>query len=122
MLNKTIGENFKRYRKAAGLKQSEIAEIINVSNDTITRLERGKSIPGIETLIDISKTLNVPLDYFITGESRENLIFSSVVFVERIKELSDGELTEINEILKLMFEHFNLRGTPLKAIEEKAQD
>lgn len=48
-------------RKAKGLSQEELAEKIDKTVDTISSIERGLSSPRIETAIELSKVLDVPL-------------------------------------------------------------
>ncbi|MCL1820998.1 MAG: helix-turn-helix domain-containing protein [Oscillospiraceae bacterium] len=106
-----FGENVKRYRKLAGLKQNELAERLNISIGMIGRIERGKSLPGLETANEMAKILNVPLDYFVCDESRDNLIFASVVFVEKLKNLDDLELKAVKNVLQSAFEIINSSDT-----------
>ena len=42
-----IGENIKKFRKAKGLTQSELAELIGESRVTVTRYENGKRSPSL---------------------------------------------------------------------------
>ncbi len=44
---KSIGKAIAKYRKAANLSQSQLAEIIGVSNDAISRMERGTIVLNV---------------------------------------------------------------------------
>lgn len=52
----------KEYRKKIGMKQSELAEAVDVRRETIGNLERGKYNPSLRLAWNIAKTLGVPLD------------------------------------------------------------
>lgn len=64
-----VPENMKVTLKVAreikGLKQSEAAELIGVSTDTLGNYERGKSYPDIPVLRRIEKVYGVSYDKLI---------------------------------------------------------
>lgn len=60
-VEKLIGEQIARLRKERELTQSQLAELIDVSTETISRLERGVSIPSIRTLEKISTALHISM-------------------------------------------------------------
>lgn len=55
----------KMARELKGLKQSEAAEKIGVSVDTLGNYERGKSYPDIPTLRKIEEVYGIPYDRLI---------------------------------------------------------
>ena len=55
----------KTARELSGLKQSEAAEIIGVSTDTLGNYERGKSYPDIPVLRKIERAYGVPYEQLI---------------------------------------------------------
>jgi transcriptional regulator with XRE-family HTH domain len=64
-VNRAIGGRIAKLRRHRGLTQAELAEAIGVANETISRLERGVSVPSLNTLEEISRSLDVPLkDFF----------------------------------------------------------
>lgn len=54
--------HLKKYRVEAGLTQEELAEKVNVRRETIIRLEAGKYNPSLKLSMDISRSLNVPIE------------------------------------------------------------
>ena len=56
------------YRTLRGLTQAQLAEIINVSPDTLGRVERGKynNNISISMLLDIAMGLNIELATLVT--------------------------------------------------------
>jgi transcriptional regulator with XRE-family HTH domain len=60
-VEKLIGSQIARIRKEREITQAELAETIDVTVETISRLERGISIPSLKTLENISSALHVPL-------------------------------------------------------------
>lgn len=70
-----FSENLKRIRESKGLKQSDIAKGINVSDRTISMWERGKMIPSLDAAIKIASLLGVSLDELV--EDEETFIFQA---------------------------------------------
>ena len=68
MINKNFSSRISQLRKEADLKQEELAKAINVSQDTISMMERGKRLASMEVLLSLADYFNVSLDY-ITGQS-----------------------------------------------------
>lgn len=64
-LNKIIGENLRRERIASGVTQKEIAEKVGYSEKSISKWESGGGVPGIETLITLSKIFNTDINALV---------------------------------------------------------
>lgn len=67
----TIGEKIAKQRKEKGLTQSQLAEMISVSNKTISRWETGEGYPEISLLVPLAKALGVSTDYLLKDASDE---------------------------------------------------
>lgn len=56
---------FKQERERNGLTQSELAELLGVSQQTISKYENGSREPDLENLIRMSKIFHVTTDYLL---------------------------------------------------------
>ena len=56
-----LSENIRRFRKARGLRQEELAERVHVVRQTVSKWENGLSVPDAEQLRDLAAVLNVPV-------------------------------------------------------------
>ncbi len=65
-----IGLRVKSARRAAGLTQEQLAEALGRAVETISNIERGHALPGLESLDQIARVLNVPLTSFLEGYDR----------------------------------------------------
>ncbi len=65
-----IGEKIKKFREIRGLSQSELGNILNVTNRAVSKWENGKSYPSIELLQPLAEALNVSVITLI-GEIKE---------------------------------------------------
>lgn len=70
-INKNIGENLKKIRKARNLTIDDLSGSANVSKSMISEIERGIRNPSITIVWNLANTLKVPLNYLLKGESTE---------------------------------------------------
>jgi len=61
MLVKTLGERIKKRRKELSITQPHLAELANVSTNTLYKLERGQGNPSIEVLNKLAQVLGMEL-------------------------------------------------------------
>ena len=63
--HRTFGEKLKEARKAEKMTQEQLADILSVSRQAITKWESDKGIPDVENLKLISQALSVSIDYLL---------------------------------------------------------
>lgn len=63
--NRTLGFNIKIERLRKRLTQFTLAELVNVSESTISLIERGQQTPSIFLVYDIAKVLDVDINIFL---------------------------------------------------------
>jgi len=56
---KRLGREIAERRKACGFTQDEVAGLVNVDAETISRIERGAVSPSVERLFEIAAALGV---------------------------------------------------------------
>lgn len=68
--------NFNQLRKSLNLTQVEVAEKMNINQTTISKWEKNKAIPSLETMKKLAETLQVDvneiLNCFIEKTKKEN--------------------------------------------------
>lgn len=58
----------KDYRENKGISQGKLADLCNVSRQTINAIENDKYDPSLQLAFDLAKTLGVTVDYlFLNG-------------------------------------------------------
>lgn len=62
-----IGKRIQQRRKVLGYTQEQLAEMMNVSVQMVSNLERGNKAIRIDNLINLSSILQVSTDYILTG-------------------------------------------------------
>lgn len=95
-----LNENIKAVRKTKGFSQEELAIKLNVVRQTVSKWERGLSVPDSEMLISISEVLETPV---------------GVLLGETVKEDAPDDLKAISEKLEVI----NLQLARQKAAKRK---
>lgn len=65
-----LAEILKEKRHALKLTQQEVADELNVTRQTVSSWEVGKSIPDIYSLIHLSELYDISLDYMLKGDTQ----------------------------------------------------
>jgi Predicted transcriptional regulators len=61
----TVGENIRRYRKAKGLTQKALGQIVGVAPNTVTQWENGTNAPKMPQLKKLAGALDVEVINFL---------------------------------------------------------
>ena len=65
----SFSENLKQIRKEHNLSQEELAELLDVSRQAVSKWEQGQGYPEVEKLLLLSSKLNVSLDALMSVET-----------------------------------------------------
>lgn len=63
-----IAGNIGQLRRASGMTQLELAELLNYSDKAVSKWERGESIPDVPTLKMLADHFGVSTDYFLRAD------------------------------------------------------
>ena len=88
-----IGQRIQIRRKQRGYTQEQLAELMNVSIQMVSNLERGNKAIRIDNLIKLSEILEVSTDYILTGKETADDIEA---LNTRIEQLSERDRKMIN--------------------------
>lgn len=68
-LTQVFGANLAHQRRAKGISQEHLAALVGVSNNTVSRIERGRQAPSIQVAERLAGALGIsPLALFGTGK------------------------------------------------------
>lgn len=65
----TLGQKLRKIRSKFGLSQEQLAEVINVSRQAITKWENDDGLPDVSNLQEISEVFGVTVDYLLNDDS-----------------------------------------------------
>ncbi|ULO07051.1 helix-turn-helix transcriptional regulator [Paenibacillus sp. 19GGS1-52] len=64
-----IGVRIKQLRKSHSMSQATFASHIDISQGTLSEIERDKFYPSVETVVSISKVFGVKTDWLLRGDN-----------------------------------------------------
>lgn len=62
-----LKEKIAEQRKRAGLSQEQLAELLGVTRQSVSKWELGDAVPEIEKVLQMSSLFAVPTDYLLKG-------------------------------------------------------
>lgn len=88
-----IGDRIGQRRKELGLTQERVADLMGVSIQMISNLERGNKAIKIDNLIKISDILGISTDYILTGKHTFN---DHNIMLLKLAKLSEDDFDMID--------------------------
>ena len=97
----SFAENLQTIRKNNQLSQEELAEMLGVSRQAVSKWELGEGYPEVEKLIILSNKLNVSLDSFMGGSIPKNEPQgSSRSGIIRIVSPKEGVIMDVSKVMR----------------------
>jgi transcriptional regulator with XRE-family HTH domain len=99
-----IHNKVKDLRNEKGWSQKELAEKLDIHPVNMTRLEQGKSMPSVDTLIRLSDIFNVSIDYLLSDEvmQKDSAILKDKELLEafaKVERMEDKTKELVKEFL-----------------------
>lgn len=88
-----LSENIKAYRKAKGLSQQELAIKLNVVRQTVSKWEKGLSVPDSEMLLLLAEMLDVSVSMLL-GEAVSSEQAPTLQSLAEKLEILNGQFAE----------------------------
>lgn len=93
-----LRRNLKLFRKKAGFTQRDVADRLNVSEQTVARWEIGTRVPSIEHLEKLAELYGVEVaDFFKTVDEQEIALQR---IINRLKKLSSDKKEKVYKLLE----------------------
>lgn len=70
MNTQKVGEQIAALRKAKGLTQNDLGERLGVTFQSVSKWERGETLPDTAILVDLADVLETTVDFILTGGER----------------------------------------------------
>ena len=84
-------ENLTYLRKKANLSQEQLAELLDLTRQAVSKWESGQSMPDAEKLLQLSEVFQVPVDQLLKTlepsppkEKKENHLYVILTFVSLV--------------------------------------
>ncbi len=92
-----FAENIRKIRKEKGLSQEELAQIMDVSRQAVSKWEQGDGYPEVEKLLQLSRKLSVSLDALMAAEMTQES--SPVTGSITITSLHENVVTTCDKVM-----------------------
>lgn len=94
---KECGKRIQKFRQEMNLSQEQLAEKLNVSQNTIAKIESGLRRPSIDFLIELSMFFKTSMSFLVLGVNPEN------VEKESTKREIDEAIGKIDQMIETLF-------------------
>lgn len=95
-----MGSRIRLRRKELLLKQTTLAEILEISNNHMSSIESGKQKPSLDIFIKLCDSLRVTPDYLLLGNMHSHNVTQDIVDGLRLCSKEDIDL--LREIVAIM--------------------
>lgn len=117
-MNYITGNTIKKLREKKGITQKELADMISVSDKTVSKWETNKGLPDIRISEELAKALGVSLPELLTGDLKINGNISG-----NMKKVKFYVCPVCGNVITAVGEgHFSCCGIPLPCLDAEAQD
>lgn len=97
-----IGKRIATIRKRQRLSQEQLAEKADISNNYLSHIETSRSIPSLETLMNICIALDITPDQLLLGSSSgQNDYFVSDI-AQKLTQCTDSEKRIIFNMIDIL--------------------
>lgn len=103
----SFGENLRNVRKKKNITQEDLAEILGVSRQAISKWESDNGYPETEKLLVISEVLNISIDSLLHGGSTLD-VKQEIAEVESVKASNKLYIIDANKRKLAAFEEFGI--------------
>lgn len=107
-LAKSIGRAIAKYRQNAGLTQAQVAEILNISNEAVSRMERGSIMPTVARLIQLANIFACEAADLLT-ESSNLVADQSKRLAILLSTLNESERSALLDIIESVV-HWHIKN------------
>ena len=93
----TLGEKIAKQRKELNYTQEQLADILGVSRQSISKWESDIAYPETDKLIELGKLFDCSMDYLLKEEIAEKNGGQTSGFTEKVEELGRKVMTDKNK-------------------------
>jgi len=88
-LAKTVGKAIARHRQVCNLTQEEVAELLGIGNEAVSRMERGLVMPTIARLVELAQVFQCEASDLLTEVSTRSV--DQAQYLERLLSRLDSQ-------------------------------
>ena len=93
----TLGEKIAKQRKELNYTQEQLADVLGVSRQSISKWESDIAYPETDKLIELGKLFDCSMDYLLKEDVTEKNGAQASGFTEKVEEISRKVMTDKNK-------------------------
>ncbi|MCM1567971.1 MAG: helix-turn-helix transcriptional regulator [Roseburia sp.] len=97
-----LGTRIRYYREELGYTQEKFAELVGLSPNYLSALERGVKLPKLQTFIRIANQLQISSDLLLQDTLHNGVQTKSSILYNQIKDLNRTEQDKIFHVIEIM--------------------
>ncbi|MHB8130005.1 MAG: helix-turn-helix domain-containing protein [Mobilitalea sp.] len=98
-----IGERIRECRKQLNLSQEQLAEVIDITPNTISNMETGSYNASVDNIIKLALFFKVSLDYLIMGSGQAVMILKEDSYIKRYISLPEKEKQKMQIVMQTFY-------------------
>ncbi|MCI9143756.1 MAG: helix-turn-helix transcriptional regulator [Lachnospiraceae bacterium] len=103
MNQQKVGQFLKTLRSQKSITQAELAEVLGVSNRSVSRWENGTTMPDFDLIIELAKYYEVEVGEILDGERKDNMNSKTEETMLKIADYNNVEREFFSKRMCIMF-------------------
>ena len=117
-----IGQNIRKYRRAAGLSQEQLAERVWISTTHMSHIETGSTKLSLPVLVDLANALCVSIDEILRVSAKTSCEQSLSKILDTLEACTPVQLQILSQILSAAKAALQENMQPSPAESAKSHD
>ena len=93
----TLGDRLRTYRERAGLTQSDVADMLNITAQAYSHYETGRRATSNDNFYRIAQLYHTSMENLLTGEQD-----SSLQLVQQISDLPQEDQEDVEQFIRFL--------------------
>lgn len=102
-----IGQRIRKYRKAKGLSQEQLAEIVDISTTHMSHIETGNTKLSLQVFVDLAEALQVNVDSLLTDVNMTNKQQTYQEIMDILDQCTPAQAQALKEIISSTWNAIN---------------
>lgn len=102
-----IGQRIRKYRKAKGLSQEQLAEIVDISTTHMSHIETGNTKLSLQVFADLAEALQVNVDSLLTDVNMTNKQQTYQEIMDILDQCTPAQAQALKEIISSTWNAIN---------------